>query len=768
MLLGMTTRYVGAFAFCAVPKRGRDSRWICLKSSCFLVGLALACSCGDGRDLGADGGSSAARADAAKPTSPRSDLPPVTWGLDSYRAWQRMYRVRIGSRTYMRSTYDRAGGNEGVDASHFLRQEPGFFVPLDVAGPGIVSFVRTNHWHGSPWHYIADGRDQLVTESSTQNPLAPVEGSRFMPEAVFPNPLTYTWSTTRGADLNWVPIAFEQRFTLGYERTHYGTGYYIYQSVPHGTRDLSEPLRPFAAEPPDPQVLALLGRAGEDIAADGPTVERTGGSVDVAAGETVALASFEGSGVLVALALSLPREQALAANDARLRIYWDGADEPAVDAPLALFFAAGTFYNRSHAEWLVRALLLNVRFSGEELELASYFPMPFLSRARIELIGGDAPLRGVRFALRRAPYDDPPHWAAHFRASYRDHGEPVPGRDLVLLDTTQVEGGGQDFCGRFVGTSFTFSDRAVLSTLEGDPRFFFDDSASPQAYGTGTEEWGGGGDYWGGQTMTLPLAGHPVGAVDASLARAPEDLVQGAYRLLIADAMPFGKNARIQLEHGGLNDSTERYRTLVYWYGRRGACLVQSDAVQIGDLADERAHDYVSPSASAPVELRSRYELGVDHAGGVEVVPEMSERGRFMTGSTELTLALHPDNVGALLRRTLDYGFPDQRAEVFVAGDAARDDWRFAGVWYLAGSHRCVYSNPPGELDPPSPVLQTSNRRLRQDEFLIDRTLTEGRTRIRVRIVFAPERKPLVPGEPLPELAWSELRYQAYSWLLPR
>ncbi|HMI91449.1 MAG TPA: hypothetical protein VK509_08805, partial [Polyangiales bacterium] len=267
--------------------------------------------------------------------------------------------------------------------------------------------------------------------------------------------------------------------------------------------------------------------------------------------------------------------------------------------------------------------------------------------------------------------------------------------------------------------------------------------------------------------MTLPLAGHPAGAPDPLSALEPEDLVQTAYRVLLADAMPFGKNARIQLEHGGHNDSSERYRTLVYWYGRRGACLVQSDALQLGDESDERAHDYVSPSASQPIEVRSRYELGVDQLNGVEQIPELSERGRFMTGTTELTLALRPDNLGVLLRRTLDYGFPDQRAEVFVSDEDEREPWLFAGVWYLAGSHRCVYSNPPGELDPPSPVLQSSNRRLRQDEFLIDRALTAGRARIRVRIAFAPERKPIAPGEPLPELAWSELRYQAYSWVLP-
>ena len=69
------------------------------------------------------------------------------------------------------------------------------------------------------------------------------------------------------------------------------------------------------------------------------------------------------------------------------------------------------------------------------------------------------------------------------------------------------------------GTSLIFSDRAVLGTLEGDPRFFFDDSQTPQAQGTGTEEWGGGGDYWGGRNMTLPFAGHPVGARNAQEAQ---------------------------------------------------------------------------------------------------------------------------------------------------------------------------------------------------------------------------------------------------------
>ena len=49
----------------------------------------------------------------------------------------------------------------------------------------------------------------------------------------------------------------------------------------------------------------------------------------------------------------------------------------------------------------------------------------------------------------------------------------------MLLDTRDVEGGG-DWSGSFIGTSFIFSHEANLNTLEGDPRFYFDDSMTPQ------------------------------------------------------------------------------------------------------------------------------------------------------------------------------------------------------------------------------------------------------------------------------------------------
>jgi hypothetical protein len=707
--------------------------------------------------------------------------PQIPVGLDAYRQWERWPYQRIGARAYMRSTYDRAGGNEGADASHFLYQQADDFnVTLDVEGPGILYFARYNHWHGSPWHYEVDGQDHIVKESSSADPVHPVKDSVFLPENLFPRPLAWTWSVTKGADLSWVPIPFERSFRMAYSRTRYGTGYYIYHQYVRGA-NMSRPVRAWDAKtPPDADVLSLIARAGSDIAPRPGTpegeqaqVRAESGKVALASGKSVTLARLtQAPAMLRAIELTVPKESALALGNARLRITWDGRDQPSIDAPVALFYGSGTLYNRDNREYLVKAFPVHIREDGQRLQLACYFPMPFFRSAQIELTGpATASIPEVAWSVRYTPYRDPANHVAYFHATYTDHPKPEPGKDLVLLDTRGTEGH-PEWSGHLVGTSFIFSHRANLNTLEGDPRFFFDDSLTPQAQGTGTEEWGGGGDYWGGRTMSLPFAGHPVGAQNIKTAKNQEDQIESAYRFLLADLMPFGKNARICLEHGGLNDSTEHYETVTYWYGAPSPSLRQTDELQIGDRDSETAHAYQSPDASARYEIRSRYEWGVDHLRGKEVYPAHTDHGRSTRGASEFTVKLEPKNFGVLLRRKLDYAFPNQRAEVFVA-DASRGqddralDWKPAGIWYLAGSNTCVYSNPKDELGATQHKVQTSNRRFRDDEFLVPRELTEGRSAIRFRIRFTPVPRPLFPGHPLPELAWSEIRYTTYCLVMP-
>jgi len=158
----------------------------------------------------------------------------------------------------------------------------------------------------------------------------------------------------------------------------------------------------------------------------------------------------------------------------------------------------------------------------------------------------------------------------------------------------------------------------------------------------------------------------------------------------------------------------------------------------------------------------------VDTLQGKEIYPAHSDRGRKTAGTSEFNLKLSPGNLGVLLRRKLDYSFPNQRAEVFVAdASRAKPDWKPAGVWYLAGANTCVYSNPKEELGATQHNAQTSNRRFRDDEFLIPRDLTAGRSAIRLRLKFTPVPIPLFPGHPVPDLSWSEIQYDAYCYFLP-
>jgi hypothetical protein len=715
-----------------------------------------------------------------------NDLPVIPIGFDAYKMWDKWPQQRIGMRAYMRSTYDRDGGNRTADASHYLFGNPGEQnVSLDVKGKGVLYFFRANHWHGSPWHFISDGMDNVVRESATH----PVDAQKkftkteFIPAEPFPEPLAWTWSTTKGADLIWHPMTFKESFQIAYEHTFYGTGYFIYHLFSND-KNLSQPLKTWDLNQlPDPEVITLLNQSGTDIAPkDIAKIEKTV-TLDR---ETVTLAEINTAGVVRAVKITLPLDDALDLERIRLRATWDGMQHPSIDAPLCLFYGAGTFYNRDNREYLVKGLPLNIRFNfaAKTVELGCYYPMPFFKSAKLELTGIVPGTTELRCEIRHEPLTMPAAHTSYFHATYTDIPEPEPGLDMTFLDTKGTEGH-SEWSGNFVGMSFIFSHTGTLDTLEGDPRFFFDDSRSPQAYGTGTEEWGGGGDYWGGRNMTLPLAGHPCGAVNAKNAKHEKDMIESAYRFLLADLMPFGRRAVIGLEHGGENLSTEHYEAVTYWYGLPVATLIKTDTFDVGNTQSERDHHYNSPHASDVETIISRYELGIDTfpakswganpeqiaaneaKAGKDVFPSHEEYGRHTDGTSDFTVSLVSENRGVLLRRTLDYSFPNQTAEVFVSADEGKS-WQSVGIWYLAGSNTFYHSFPKDEPGVRTPNVMASNRRFRDDEFLLPEAVTRGHDKIRVQIRTVENKQELLPGVPFPKPSrWSELKYEVYCYVLP-
>src|SRR5690606_27177127 len=81
----------------------RTTRWIAPR----LVFLVITCALTTNGSIAAD---------------PADKPPTIPFGADAITQWERWPYLRIGVRAYMRSTFDRTGGNFYADAAHYLRQ----------------------------------------------------------------------------------------------------------------------------------------------------------------------------------------------------------------------------------------------------------------------------------------------------------------------------------------------------------------------------------------------------------------------------------------------------------------------------------------------------------------------------------------------------------------------------------------------------------------------------------------------------------------------
>jgi len=102
------------------------------------------------------------------------------------------------------------------DASHYLYAEPGdvtdtWSVPLTKSARG-ASTSSAPITGTAAWNYEVDGRRQIVEDTPRPNPVGAKGGLRRARSCRGPvsKPLTWTWSTTRGANLMWVPLEFEK------------------------------------------------------------------------------------------------------------------------------------------------------------------------------------------------------------------------------------------------------------------------------------------------------------------------------------------------------------------------------------------------------------------------------------------------------------------------------------------------------------------------------------------------------------------------------
>jgi len=261
-------------------------------------------------------------------------------------------------------------------------------------------------------------------------------------------------------------------------------------------------------------------------------------------GETMVLADITGPAVVnhIWLTFNDARPNWLEANGSAnpaeivLRMYWDDSDEPAVEAPLGDFFAAGFGLRRE-----VRSLPIQVE-GGDGYN--SFWQMPFATRGRIT-VTNESPKR-VRSFYYQIDYTEVnalPPGTAYFHAQYHRQFPETPGQDYLILDAE-----GQ---GHYVGTVMSVQSRSPYWFGEGDARIYVDGDTKPTIQGTGTE------DYflaaWGLEEQTFPYFGCTYMSDD------PSNLGVRAtmYRWHIDDPIRFTRSLRFEIEHTGWMSADE-------------------------------------------------------------------------------------------------------------------------------------------------------------------------------------------------------------------
>lgn len=240
-----------------------------------------------------------------------------------------------------------------------------------------------------------------------------------------------------------------------------------------------------------------------------------------------------------------------------LRMFWDGASRPAVEAPLGDFFANAFGARRE-------VISLPVVVEGGD-SYNCFWRMPFRKSARIEVENqSDKPLSLLYFNIDWIKLDKLPADTPYFHAQYRQEYPVEKGRDYVLLETTGK--------GQYVGTVLSARFRSPAWYGEGDEKIYIDGEAKPSIWGTGTE------DYflsaWGLLKCGTPYFGVPF---------YDERGVGGhtsAYRWHVADPVVFNTGIKVTIEHWGWmsadenpdyaamswNEREDDYSSVAFWY----------------------------------------------------------------------------------------------------------------------------------------------------------------------------------------------------------
>lgn len=222
-----------------------------------------------------------------------------------------------------------------------------------------------------------------------------------------------------------------------------------------------------------------------------------------------------------------------------MRIYWDGSDTPAVEAPVGDFFGAGQCEFNSFTS----------RFVGTSSGgFFTFWPMPYATGFRIEFENRHPSMStDVFLNANYQEMDARPAYTGYFCAQFHT-GRRQPGEDAEIIE---AEGEGH-----FAGMMLHMQGEPMhyLSFLEAPEYVYIDDDwDEPRIVGTGLEDYFNGGWYFRDQEFAGPLHGVPLKDALRSMVT--------MYRLHDHDAISFDRRIKFKFVNPW---DVERLKP--YWY----------------------------------------------------------------------------------------------------------------------------------------------------------------------------------------------------------
>lgn len=634
-------------------------------------------------------------------------------GLERMERFDLLPVLQEGTKVLQVSSRDRLGGNDGdgyFGTHAFLYEDVnGEKVLFDEQRPGCLyrfwmtftsASVLTNQLR-----FYFDGESSPSIEISVGD----FFGGSVSP---FLFPLVGDAAVSCKGYYSYYPFVYEQGLKVTISSVPTASGYNaspFYYNITYHQYDSAVGLQTWDGSEDVSSVVNLLSQTGADPKSTvGNGIHA--GSISLSQGESQELFSRIGEGAVQSIKLKPNPASLSVLRDCVLQMNWDGGS-PEVDVPLGCFFGSAT------NEMDVLSLPIGMSVSEDYY---CFFPMPFWTSAVIEVVNNGATPVTIPFEIQYTTHVYDQARSGYFHALHKEQYVISDGNDVNFIE---AEGRGHVVgLSLFIrGDDFTGNN---LDHLEGDERIYFDGSASPSIYGTGTEDYFNCAWYFYNPPALLPFHGCALQQFNSQ----PPNGTQ-AYRFHISDTLPFNQNIKFGMEHGRANDTRGLYSSVAYFYMQNS---VGQEEVAVFDVLEGSSFDYQVDGVGIAVSNSWSFEGDDDQA-------VVGLDGIAFTNASSFWVPVSI-NAGVILRRTTDRGVGGQKASVFV-------DERFAGTWYDADFNFLT-----------ARLFNTTNyvpvhQRWYESDFMIPATLTAGKSNVFVRVVKDADGASI----------WNEYRYKVFQ-----